>query len=204
MTCTSTCSHYCCVYNVDLLHSCESYNTIQRQLLNGSTDVTHAEGRGVPGRNPSQRGATGRSGSSESWSLSQSYDGPGLGRFSGQLQPPSGFPSSYRHSSGQSISPRVTNYFSLSRQQNSDPYSQSHSRARSDSVDTGSFRFWGNINLKETLGLIGSSEANAEASDVEEEDEDEDSHDDTEEEEEEDEDDDEDDGSDDIDIFGHR
>lgn len=93
----------------------------------------------------------------------------------------------------------MTNYFSLSRQENADSYTRSHNRARSDSVDTGSFRFWGNINLKETFGLTSSSGTNTHDDSVEEE-EDEDS-DDTEDDEDEDEDD---DGIDAIDIFGHK
>ncbi|EFE30455.1 CHY and RING finger domain protein, putative [Trichophyton benhamiae CBS 112371] len=95
-------------------------------------------------------------------------------------------------------SPVVTNYFALSRQEDVDSStSQSRGPMRLTRGSFSGFNFWSGVNIKERLGLIGSSDAETEpGSDG--------SSDNQETEDDDDEDEDEDESPDTIDIFGHR
>ncbi|OAL70844.1 hypothetical protein A7D00_5174 [Trichophyton violaceum] len=186
---------------------CESYNTIQRQLLNGSynpaqptegrqNSISGGQGLAVPTHGTSNDHRTG--------SRNSVFETPGhhfdeAPTDSGASQARSLPHTSFLHSSRAAPkSPVVTNYFALSRQEDVDSStSQSRGPMRLTRGSFSGFNFWSGVNIKERLGLIGSSDAETDpGSDG--------SSDNQETEDEDDEDEDEDESPDTIDIFGHR
>ncbi|GBF65424.1 RING finger protein [Trichophyton mentagrophytes] len=184
---------------------CESYNTIQRQLLNGSynpaqptegrqNSVSGGESLGVPIHGTSNDHRTGARNSVIETPGHHFHETP---TDSGGSQARSLPHTSFLHSSGAAPrSPVVTNYFALSRQEDVDSStSQSRGPMRLTRGSFSGFNFWSGVNIKERLGLFGSSDAETEPGS--------DGSSDNQETEDED-DEDEDESPDTIDIFGHR
>ncbi|EFQ98923.1 RING finger and CHY zinc finger domain-containing protein 1 [Nannizzia gypsea CBS 118893] len=184
---------------------CESYNTIQRQLLNGSYDpaqptegrqnpvTSGGEGLTVPIPGASNDHRTGARNSVIETPGNHFHEASTDSRGSQARSLPH---TSFLHDSRATPkSPVVTNYFALSRQEDVDnSTSQSSGRMRLTRGSFSGFNFWSGVNIKERLGLVGSSDAETDpgsdgSSDNEGEMED---------------DEDEDESPDTIDIFGHR
>ncbi|KAM5437605.1 hypothetical protein MferCBS31731_005364 [Microsporum ferrugineum] len=183
---------------------CESYNTIQRQLLNGSYDTP----RPIEGRQnsitDSSGGLTvpfpGSSNDHRTGARNSVIETPGHhfseSRIDGQGTQARSLPqASFLHDSrAPPRSPVVTNYFELSRREDIDnSTSQIRGPGRLARGSFSGFNFWSGVSIKEKLGLVGSSDAGTEPGS--------DGSSDNEETEDED---DEDESPDSIDIFGHR
>ncbi|KAM5478204.1 hypothetical protein McanMca71_007138 [Microsporum canis] len=183
---------------------CESYNTIQRQLLNGSYDTPRPiEGRQNP-ITDSSGGLTvpfpGSSNDHRTGARNSVIETPGHhfseSHIDGQGTQARSLPqASFLHDSrAPPRSPVVTNYFELSRREDIDnSTSQIRGPGRLARGSFSGFNFWSGVSIKEKLGLAGSSDAGTEPGS--------DGSSDNEETEDED---DEDESPDSIDIFGHR